>query len=118
MTKWDTEPLLDVKGVLYILDGQFAVEQRGDHGQHTLKFIAPESVRAAFAQIPVDSGWLGTGIVRWGYGPGGEFAAMHVPAGVHQLGLTAGRKVDVVSAPALAGLRRLRPHLLGLGPQR
>jgi hypothetical protein len=99
MTNWNTEPLLDVKAVLYILDGQFAVEQHGERGQRSIKFIAPESVRAAFAQLPVDSGWLGTAIVRWGYGPAGEFAAMHVPAGLCQLRLTAGRRVEVVSAP-------------------
>jgi hypothetical protein len=83
-----TQPLLDVRGALYFLEGQFAFQCKDERGAETLKFVSPEAVQQAFAELPVDSGWLGSGIVRWGHGRSGEFAVMLVPAGIHRLTLT------------------------------
>ena len=62
-----------VQGTLYILDGQYAYRHRETvrHGgdtfeQYSIKFLSPESVRSAFAQIPVDSGYFPVGTVRFG----------------------------------------------------
>ncbi|MGD2184456.1 hypothetical protein [Lusitaniella coriacea] len=63
---------------LYILEGQFVLRYRQDGQTHT-QFVGCEAVRAAFNQIPIDSGFLQPGIVRWGTRDRGTFLVRFLP---------------------------------------
>jgi PRTRC genetic system protein B len=52
------------------------------------KGLAAESLRAAFMQEPVDSGWLPEGVVRCGSGPAGTFLVKFIPPKKHRLHLS------------------------------
>jgi PRTRC genetic system protein B len=56
------------------------------NGALEMKFIAPASVAAVFAQAHlIDSGWLTPDIVRWGVGAAGEWAVLFSPPTVCDL---------------------------------
>lgn len=63
-------PLTGLKAQLLIFEGQYLLHYRTESGAEAsaekFKFISPEAVRLAFSASPVDSGWLGAGICRWG----------------------------------------------------
>jgi len=73
--------LLFSKGqyILYYRDGQ----------EYRPKGVSPETMRAAFVEEPVDSGWLSPDIKRCGTGPAGSFVVKYVPPGKHTLQFTA-----------------------------
>jgi len=99
-------PLKDLGGAqaaLLFLDGQYLLEWSED-GREITKFLAPSDVRQAFAGEPVDSGWLGTQVCRWGTCQRGEYLASFRPPSIYTLFLTEGK-----SAPA----RRLKVPLPG-----
>lgn len=73
--------------VLYLLEGQYLYQSQGEDGSIRYKFLSPQSVRLAFSQEPVDSGWLPPELCRWGYGPSGAWAVMFVPPAKHSLWL-------------------------------
>ena len=89
--------LLFTKGqyILYSRDGK-ALRPKG---------IAPETLRAAFVEEPVDSGWLPQGVLRWGSGPAGTFMVKYIPAGMYRLHLStqdpAKPRMTSVPLPAL-----------------
>jgi PRTRC genetic system protein B len=85
------------------------------HGQYLLyyrrgaevvcKGLAAESLRAAFLQEPVDSGWLPEGVVRCGSGPAGAFFVKFIPPSKHQLHLSTQDLAEpLVIAPPLPAL--------------
>jgi hypothetical protein len=79
--------LPDETAALLFLDGQYALRHRDPANGIQIKMLAPESVRAAFSRIPVDSGWLPPDVRRWGHTPNGAYAVMFVPAQKHRLRL-------------------------------
>jgi hypothetical protein len=52
------------------------------------KGLAAQTLRAAFVEEPVDSGWLPQGVVRWGSGPAGTFIVKYIPPGKRQFHLS------------------------------
>ena len=65
---------------LLFVAGQYLFHSRQDGADH-YKFLAPEAVRAAFATLPIDTGWLDPSIQRWGTGADGPWVvAWHPPA--------------------------------------
>ena len=63
---------------LLILDGQYIV--RYQEGEATItKLISPTAVRQAFTHLPIDSGFLPPGVIRWGSGSEGDWLVKFVP---------------------------------------
>ncbi len=52
------------------------------------KAVSPETIRTAFLNEPIDSGWLTPEVRRWGHTPAGQFAVMFIPAQKHTLRIT------------------------------
>lgn len=52
------------------------------------KGVSAQTLRAAFVEEPVDSGWLPTGVMRWGSGPAGTFIVKFVAPALHTLHLS------------------------------
>lgn len=51
----------------------------------TYKFLSPEAVTTAFNNKPIDSGWLSSNTVRWGYDRQGEWVVQFYPPGRYSL---------------------------------
>ncbi len=52
------------------------------------KGVSAQTLRAAFVEEPVDSGWLPKEVMRWGSGPAGTFIVKFVPPAIHTLHLS------------------------------
>lgn len=89
---------------LLFTQGQYLLYSRV--GQELrVKGLAPEVLRAAFVEEPVDSGWLPPGVVRWGSGPAGTFLVRFVPPGRQTLRLVSERgKTPLLITVPLPGL--------------
>ena len=90
-------PLKDLGGAqaaLLFLDGQYLLEWRED-GREVTKFLAPSDVRQAFASEPVDSGWLGVQVCRWGTCQRGEYLASFKPPCIQTVFLIEGKTTQV-----------------------
>jgi hypothetical protein len=85
--------------VLYLLEGQYLYGQQTEDGSLRYKFVSAASVRLAFSQEPVDSGWLPPEVRRWGYTPSGQWAVMFVPPARHRLWLVS----EIVLPPPQPG---------------
>lgn len=100
-------PLKDLGGAqaaMLFLDGQYLLQWRED-GREVTKFLSPSDVRQAFVGEPVDSGWIGTQVCRWGTCQRGEYLASFHPPSVFPLLITEGKS---------AVARRLKVPLPGL----
>jgi hypothetical protein len=74
------------KGALLFLDGQFAL--RYEENQRTvIKLVSPASVRAAFNNLPIDSGWMPAVVRRWGHTSCGEYVVLCFPPQHYRLHL-------------------------------
>jgi len=79
---------LEQNPALEFMDGQFRFRMVNLEGAVVERCISSEAVREAFSGIPVDSGWLPPGIVRWGNGKLGEWCVAFVPPAPHLLEFT------------------------------
>jgi PRTRC genetic system protein B len=77
-------PLVDIEAELLILAGQYLLHWR-EGKQDRFKFLSADSLSAAFSQEPVDTGWLPSGICRWGAGPDGTWLIMFIAPARHTL---------------------------------
>lgn len=68
----------DVMATVYIMHGQYIVRYQ-DNQQKFSKFVSPDVIRAAFTQIPIDSGFLPSGTVRWGSYSQGNWVVKFIP---------------------------------------
>jgi hypothetical protein len=100
------QPIQDARTnpTLEFRDGQCLFKMNTLAGTTIERFISWESVREAALNIPIDSGWLGPEIVRWGTGKHGEWAVAFIPPGRHTLELTSGtpgesEQIERVTAP-------------------
>ena len=89
--------------------GQYILYRREGAG-FACKGISAETLRSAFVQEPVDSGWLPEGVIRWGSGLLGTFMVKFIPPGkqrIHLAAQTAPRTIEP-PLPALifAGVNR------------
>lgn len=80
-----------------------------DGASEEYKFLSPQSVAAAFRNMPFDSGWLPTGVLRCGSTSQGPFALLSIPAGIHKIEIQRPRSNNV------AILRVPLPGLLMFG---
>jgi hypothetical protein len=79
--------LAGLKAQLLLFEGQYLLHYREESVAGTgvtakaekFKFISPEAVRLAFSNSPLDSGWLGTGIYRWGAVREGNWLVKFIP---------------------------------------
>jgi hypothetical protein len=79
--------LAGVKAQLLLFEGQYLLHYREENatgtearaGAEKFKFISPEAVRLAFSNSPLDSGWLGKGIYRWGAVREGNWLVKFIP---------------------------------------
>src|SRR5271170_5165357 len=66
------------------------------------KGLSAQTLRAAFVEEPVDSGWLPEGVVRWGSGPAGTFMVKYIPPGKQRLHLSTQNPAEsLIIAPML-----------------
>jgi len=86
---------------LHLFQGQYYVSY--NQGERLVrKAVSPATVREAFVQIPLDSGYIPENIVRWGIDGKSQWAAMFVPPKIQTLKINdAGEKVIVVPLPAM-----------------
>ncbi|WP_013334880.1 hypothetical protein [Gloeothece verrucosa] len=91
---------------VHIFEGQFAVTYQED--KRTIrKFISPLSVRQALEKIPIDTGFIPPGIVRWGMFNGDQWAVKFIPPQKYTLnfGLVEGKELSLsVPLPAFVFL--------------
>lgn len=71
---------------LLFLPGQYLLVTQEDRAT-TYKFVSPAALKAAFANEPVDSGWLASNTVRWGHCHKGEWLIQFYPPSRYQLAL-------------------------------
>jgi PRTRC genetic system protein B len=90
---------MEIKGELLFLPGQLLLHWT-EKGAHHYKLVSSHSVKAAFSHEPIDSGWLSSGIVRWGIGKSGNWVVKFVPPALHTLSF---EEADFLSLP-LPGL--------------
>lgn len=86
---------------LHLFKGQYYVSyKQGD--RLVRKAVSPATVREAFVQIPIDSGYIPKKVVRWGIDGSSQWVAMFIPPTMQTLNISdAGGKVLVVPLPAM-----------------
>lgn len=92
--------LLFIEGGTYIFH-----YQSGDSSQY--KCLSSATLRAAFANTPIDSGWMNpeSGIVRWGTGSTGEWTIKFVPPQKHEINLLESKHLVPLPAMVFLGLK-------------
>lgn len=74
------------KGCLWLLDGQYVFQSPDRQGRGThFKWLSPGSVKSAFNDQAISSGWLGENIKLWGTGSQGSYMVKWLPPGRHDL---------------------------------
>jgi hypothetical protein len=76
----------DILAQLLFLPGQYLLVTKEDRATN-YKFVSPAALKAAFANEPVDSGWLTSNTVRWGDCHQGEWLVQFYPPRRYQLAL-------------------------------
>ncbi len=71
--------------LLFLKDDQCVFGYQNHHGIECWKYLSAETLRQAFSQLPVDTGWLPKGVVRWGIRGNEEWAVLFIPAGKYPL---------------------------------
>jgi hypothetical protein len=87
-------PAADWLASVHIFQGQFAVSYR-ERERIVRKLVSPEAVLQCFSQIPVDTGFLPPGTVRWGIAGGEEWAAKFIPPGRYSLSFANGNQLTL-----------------------
>ncbi len=88
------------EAALYFVDDQLLF-QTVDGERVTSKLLSAATVRQAFSNAPIDTGWLPRGVSRWGTGSRGQWMVRwHEPA-PYKLQLAARKAAIVVPMPAL-----------------
>lgn len=92
--------LLFIEGGTYIFH-----YQSGDSSKY--KCLSPATLGAAFANTPIDSGWINpdSGIVRWGTGSAGEWTIKFVPQRKHEINLLESKHLIPLPALVFLGLK-------------
>jgi len=79
--------LNNIEAELLIVAGQYILHYRDEHRQPQIKFLSEESVRQAFSEQEVISGWLPEGIKQWGINTKGTWMIQWIPPAKHTLTL-------------------------------
>ena len=67
-----------IKAELLILDGTYILHYQSGQESH-YKCLSPTALRIAEGNEPIDSGWIGEGVVRWGTGNFGDWVVKFIP---------------------------------------
>ncbi|MBW4568802.1 MAG: prokaryotic E2 ligase family D protein [Tolypothrix carrinoi HA7290-LM1] len=67
-----------IKAELLILDGTYILHYQSGEKSH-YKCLSPTALRIAFSNEPIDSGWIGEGVVRTCTSNSGEWVVKFVP---------------------------------------
>ena len=78
---------IEATAALFWVNNQFLFKWQEDNLEKS-KFLSPSTVRAAFNNEPVDSGWLSPCMVRCGAAVRGTFEMLYIPPGRHQFTFT------------------------------
>lgn len=92
--------------LLFIESGTYIFHyQSGDSSKY--KCLSPATLRAAFANTPIDSGWINpeSGIVRWGTGSAVEWTIKFVPPQKHEINLLESKHLVPLPAMVFLGLK-------------
>jgi hypothetical protein len=81
------EPFAQEDAALVFTGEQYLFRWKQGEATHA-KFVSPAAVRAAFSNVPIDSGWMPPEGRRWGTGPNGAWTIMHIPPMRHALTFT------------------------------
>ncbi|MFB2895119.1 hypothetical protein ACE1CI_19605 [Aerosakkonemataceae cyanobacterium BLCC-F50] len=92
--------LLFIEGGTYIFH-----YQSGDSSKY--KCLSPTTLRAAFANTPIDTGWINpdSGIVRWGTGSVGEWTIKFVPPQKHEIDLLESKHLIPLPGMVFLGIK-------------
>lgn len=72
--------LTAIKAELLFLDGTYIFHSKGGY-----KYLSTATLRNAFSNIPIDSGWLEPGVMRCGSKPSGDWAVKFIAPQTHKL---------------------------------
>ena len=94
-TTKSTIPLGGTSALVWNAEGDltFMWTERREYGSQTpvttyCKNVAPADVRRAMDEIPVDTGWLGPHVRRWGLSTSGVYVVTYIPAQMYNLRLS------------------------------
>lgn len=94
----------NIDAELLIVAGQYILHYRDEHQQDQIKFLSEESVRQAFSEQEVISGWFPENIKQWGINTKGSWMIQWIPPGKHTitlLGKAMPEEPITVALPAL-----------------
>lgn len=99
----------ETAALLFICGDQYLFRYRNKDGSIVYKFVSTASVRAAFAEEPIETNWLPSNTRRWGIGKRGEWIVITFPPQKHRFAFVAEdeeRKIVTLEfpMPALAFL--------------
>lgn len=73
--------LLEGQAELILFEGQYLLHWLDTQGQDQFKFLSATSVREAFSEQTIASGWLPPGVQQWGMNAGGAWMVEWIPPG-------------------------------------
>lgn len=94
---------ITIDSALLFVGDQILYRYKDERQAWRMKFVSPTSVRAAFAELPIDSGWLPRTVRRHGLRPKGDWAMIFIPPGRHTIALEINDKTFDLTIP-LPGL--------------
>ena len=74
----------ETAALLFLCGDQYLFRYRGKDNAVNYKFVSPASVRAAFAEEPLETNWLPENARRWGIGKQGEWIIVTHPPQKHR----------------------------------
>jgi len=72
--------LSGIKAELLFLDGAYIL-----HSEQGYKYLSSATLRNAFSNLPIDSGWLAPGVIRCGSNTSGDWAVKFIAPKIHNL---------------------------------
>jgi hypothetical protein len=97
--------LVTIDAEILITDGQYFFHHRDERGGEQFLPVSPATLFRAFSSEIVDSGFLPSGVCRWGVGSKGDWLLKVVPPGVSSLTISLSAEetaqVDVPLPPML-----------------
>lgn len=92
---------LRADAALFFISNEIVFHAVGDDGTEQIKFVAPVTLREAFAKEPLDSGWLPPGVNRYGSSSRGDWMVRwHEPA-IYSIRLEGRQQALRVPMPSL-----------------
>lgn len=96
-----------IQAELLFLEGETYIFHYQSENGSKYKCLSPATLRTAFANTPIDSGWMNPelGIVRWGTGSSGEWTIKFIPPQKHEINLLESKLFIPLPALVFLGLK-------------